>query len=311
MDASTLTKQTEEACRNAIVRILEQSHIAFPEEPDAVQDLLTAIERNISILEYNILPQLPVDRNNELKYHIFKLREEYGDIRAFYRSKKVDNKAQYLHQLYLKSFDRAELPEYNRKNEGESGCTTEENDQKVDENEELLNLTAQDKLLQQNNVLTNKLQNVNNLMKSTLLAGEINLSELESSTNTLSQLSDSYAFFGDVLNKTNSLVKSINKASKSERAMIYRSLYFFTGVCMWILWRRIFKRPVLLLLWLIISPIRMLLFSSNGSDASIVVESSSATLLASTQFTSPVITTTTSSISKHATSISSVIKDEL
>lgn len=292
---------------------------------DSIGEIYTKVELDISLLESSIIPTLSLNTaRQDVEFSLFRLKERYKDIRAMYRWKKVNEKAKYLESLYLKSFDKSELQELNGETSEPTATGYSTTDTKTKaynsiDDDQLQELSAQEKLLQQNTMLTDKLQNVNNLMKSTLLAGEINLSELEVSTSTLANLSDSYAFFGNVLNKTNTLVKSINKASKNERAMIYRSLYFFITVCCWILWRRIFKRPVLLLIWLIISPMKLLFrttSSSNKISSSVPTMILSATMstLATTISTAvPDETIVASTISSMATSIIEeyIEKDEL
>lgn len=258
-----------------------EAEAGLEQEDDGMEDMGRVLEEHVSVLETRILPTLPPGRDKEqTEYLLFKHKQRYGDLRAWYRSGKMARKKKTLESLYIRSFDRREL-------QIRSGATeTVETDelqhperevagpQGPSSDQQLEELTAQERLLRQNTLLTDKLQNVNALMKSSLLAGEMNLNELEISTSSLADLSNSYAFFGDVLNRTNSLVKSINKASKNERAMIYRSLYFFVSVCCWILWRRIFKRPVLLLLWVVLSPLKLLLWTRAGNTPAPAISSS-------------------------------------
>lgn len=279
-----------------------------------ILELLSKIEIDISQLQYEIIPISTNDNRNSLEYNLFHSKELLKDLYVRYRMKKVDEKRKYNETLYLKSFTRGELSIKNSNTDDDGHDDDNEMLNKYDNNDQLNNeglndekleeLSNQERLLRQNTKLTDKLQNVNALIKSTLLAGEINISELDISTNSISNLGESYAFFGDVLNKTNGLVKSINKASKSERAIIYRSLYFFISVCCWILWRRIFKRPVLLVLWLILSPLKMLFRSSSSGDVEIN----------STNVVSSLISQTVSTTLETATDIITEVlldKDEL
>lgn len=298
---------------------------------DTIGEIYRQIELDLSLLESMIVPALPPNKTKQnVQFSVYKQKERYRDVRAMYRWKKVDEKSKYLESLYLRSFDKAELRILNGETEDDGSLATAASSEETDptarktnayssiDDDQLEGLSAQERLLQQNNMLTDKLQNVNNLMKSTLLAGEINLNELEISTSTLSSLSDSYAFFGNVLSKTNTLVKSINKASKSEREMIYRSLYFFISVCCWILWRRIFKRPVLLLLWLVVSPIKLLFRSTSSGkspplEATSILSATLSTLSATISTTIPDGTTPITAASTIATMIIEeyLNKDEL
>lgn len=313
-----LNTSLRESYINIIKYVYTKDEIQQSQYDDSINEIFHNIELNISIIESYILPSLAAnDEKKKIEFQLFKSIERYHDLHSIYRSKKVNEKIKYLESLYLKSFDKSELEIINSNESNEFNHSIDYNLEdnikntygSIDDNQ-LEELSSQEKMLQQNNILTDKLQNVNALMKSTLLAGEINLSELQNSTNTLSDLSDSYAFFGNVLNKTNTLVKSINKASKNERVMIYRSLYFFISVCCWILWRRIFKRPILLILWLILSPLKFILWSSSSTKKEIyssVSESINLSPTTNTAFYSSITNTIQDSLSIDATTITSSI----
>lgn len=245
-----------------------------------IGNLFEKIESDISELQFIHLPTLP---NNTLRqsieFQLFRIKERFKDLQSDYRTKKVQEKQKHLDSLYLKSFDQLEL----LIESGENEETVALNDNVLVNDNNLEELSNQEKLLQQNSVLTNKLQNVNAMLKSTLLAGEMNLNELDQSTKSLSDLSDSYQMFGSILNTTNSLVKEINKASKEERIMIYRAIYFFITVCCWILWRRIFKRPILLIIWLIFSPLKLFFRKGNPTKVEPTVSVTSSLIATATQ----------------------------
>lgn len=265
-----------------------------------IGNLYEKIESDISDLEFIQLPTLPNNSfRKSIEFQLFRIKERYNDLQSDFRAKKVQEKRKHLDSLYIKSFDPLELSIESGENEATVAIegTISFNDNNLE------NLSNQEKLLQQNNVLTDKLQNVNAMLKSTLLAGEMNLSELDHSTKSLSELSDSYQMFGSILNKTNSLVKEINKASKEERVMIYRAIYFFITVCCWILWRRIFKRPVLLVLWLIFSPLKLLFGRGNSTKTEPTLASVTSSLIATA--------TTLASEVLNSTLEESLSKDEL
>lgn len=248
--------------------------------PLKIGNLFEKIESDISELQFIHLPTLP---NNTLRqsieFQLFRIKERFKDLQSDYRTKKVQEKQRHLDSLYLKSFDQLEL----LIESGENEETVALNDNVLVNDNNLEELSNQEKLLQQNSVLTDKLQNVNAMLKSTLLAGEMNLNELDQSTKSLSDLSDSYQMFGSILNTTNSLVKEINKASKEERIMIYRAIYFFITVCCWILWRRIFKRPILLIIWLIFSPLKLFFRKGNPTKVEPTVSVTSSLIATATQ----------------------------
>ncbi|KAG7810847.1 hypothetical protein KL921_002475 [Ogataea angusta] len=76
--------------------------------------------------------------------------------------------------------------------------TVQDEEEQIDEltNEPILDdhnlkkLTKEEQLLDKNSALTNKLQSVNQLLQSSLLASEMNISDLAHSTNSLTNLSN-------------------------------------------------------------------------------------------------------------------------
>ncbi|KAG0674317.1 Protein transport protein sec20 [Pichia californica] len=242
---------------------------------DIIDELFNQIELKFSMIESQLLPTLPTNNEeNNFEFELYKSTERYNDLRSMYRSKKIDEKVKYLETLYLKSFDNSELQLDDSKESEESSRMDETKNRYTSiDDAQLEELSAQEKLLQQNSILTDKLQNVNALMKSTLLAGEINLSELELSTNSLSSLSDNYAFFGNVLNKTNTL------------------------------------RPILLIIWLIFSPIKMLFW--NTSSGSIPVSLSSMAMATTIISSSCIESSTITSMASMATEITTEAVTEI
>ncbi|SCU80595.1 LADA_0B08504g1_1 [Lachancea dasiensis] len=104
-------------------------------------------------------------------------------------------------------------------------------------------------LLSTNKKITSSLTRTNHMLRSSVLRSELNVSELQEQTASLHKLNDRFDSLSGVLTASSQIVRVIQDASGRERRQIYSGLAFL-GLCIsWVLWRRVFKMPVKLLLW--------------------------------------------------------------
>ncbi|CAI4059498.1 Sec20p SKDI_04G6990 [Saccharomyces kudriavzevii IFO 1802] len=113
------------------------------------------------------------------------------------------------------------------------------------------NASARDKLLSKTKQLTNNLVRGNQILQSGILQSDLNLDELRAQTHSLTQIDDKYTQFETVFKRTADLVKVLENASHQEKRDVYLSLGFLACCVSWVLWRRIFKLPVKVGLWLL------------------------------------------------------------
>ncbi|CAI1862850.1 hypothetical protein SEUBUCD646_0B05950 [Saccharomyces eubayanus] len=113
------------------------------------------------------------------------------------------------------------------------------------------NASTKDKLLSKTKLLTNNLVRGNQILQSGILQSDLNLDELRAQTHSLMQVDDKYTQFETVFKKTADLVKVLENASHQEKRDVYLSLGFLVCCVSWVLWRRIFKLPVKVGLWLL------------------------------------------------------------
>ncbi|CDK28651.1 unnamed protein product [Kuraishia capsulata CBS 1993] len=144
----------------------------------------------------------------------------------------------------------------------------------------IANATFGDKLLDKNMSITASLQKSRQMMEATVMRSELNVEELEASTRNVQHLGSQYEFFNDILAKTNGLVKEINKSSSKERREIYMAISFFGACVAWVVWRRLLKRPVMLLLWTIFKTFSMFRFI-YGKASSVDASAEPETLISS------------------------------
>lgn len=110
--------------------------------------------------------------------------------------------------------------------------------------------TTKDKLLHRTKQVSANLIRGNQVLQSAVLQSDLNLDELREQTHSLSQVNDKYMQLETVFVKTSQLVKTLEKASNQEKRDVYLALGFMSLCVSWVLWRRIFKIPVKLFLWL-------------------------------------------------------------
>jgi protein transport protein SEC20 len=110
-------------------------------------------------------------------------------------------------------------------------------------------LSVNQQILQHNKKITSSLQATRQLMSTSILQTELNIDSLDQQSKDLSTLNEQYASFNDVLLKSKQLISFIEKQDKKDKRRIYMSLGFFLLVCAWIIWKRILRGPVRLMLW--------------------------------------------------------------
>lgn len=273
-----------------------------PVEEDDIMELCQGIETEIARIEYTVLPGLDDLEEEETQFKLWQIKNRFEALKVGYRRNIYESRAKETKHLFSQTLDK---PKEEVENPSALGAAHDDSKFSLDDGT-LKQLSAKESLLNTNTQLTDKLQNVSALMKSTILASELNMAELELSNSTLVHLGERYSVFGDVLKKTNSLVTQINKASKRDRVMIYRAIYFFIAVSVWILYRRLLRKPIRLVLWLVFSSIKLVLWGASSTSAKTPVEES---LSASLEIVSTVATTET--INLVTETLESILKDEL
>ncbi|VEU24414.1 DEKNAAC105686 [Brettanomyces naardenensis] len=206
---------------------------------DQMMELYGKTQNLIGYIEYEVLRQ-ELDKYNDYQYQFFRLKERFQDLKVEFRRAQLISKQQELDAIYKQIEDEEDEVEKvdNTKSDGYL------------DDEKLEDLSKQQQILGKNKQITDKLQNIATMMNNSLIASERNLQDLGSSSSLLTDLGNRYAYFADVLMRTNGLVKMVNESSNAERRQIYRAIYFFIAVCTYIVYKRILKRPVKLFIWL-------------------------------------------------------------
>ncbi|ODV78119.1 putative secretory vesicle transport protein [Suhomyces tanzawaensis NRRL Y-17324] len=150
------------------------------------------------------------------------------------------------------------------------------------------NASTDQQILSHNKKITSSLQATRELMSSTVLQSELNLDSLDQQTKDLHKLNEDYVRFADLLNKSKQIVKFIEKQDKSDRNRIYLSLGFFMFCCAWVIWRRVLRTPVRILLWSFFKVFRIFNWIFGTTQVAEASPSSTVSEIASTVLTASI-----------------------
>lgn len=121
---------------------------------------------------------------------------------------------------------------------GRSQESAENNEKPIDE-----------QVLTQNQNITSSLKLTKQLMTMSVMQTELNIDNLDQQSRDLNKLNDKLVDLESVLLKSRQIVKFIEKQDKHDKRRIYASIGFLLLCSAWVLWRRVFKLPVKILLW--------------------------------------------------------------
>lgn len=109
--------------------------------------------------------------------------------------------------------------------------------------------TVKDQILIHNKNITNSLQLTRQLMATSIMQTELNIDSVDQQSKDLSTLNDKLLDLNVVLKRSKQIVRFIEKQDKKDKQRIYLSIGFLLLCCAWVIWRRILKLPVKILLW--------------------------------------------------------------
>lgn len=165
--------------------------------------------------------------------------------------------------------------------------------------------TVEDQILSHNKNITSTLQATRNLMNTSIVQTELNIESLDAQTKDLSQLNDKLIDLSVVINRSRQVVKFIEKQDREDKRRIYLSLGFFALCCAWVVWRRILKLPVKIMLWTFFKLFGIFSWAaSKNTEVKVAVASLTALGLASA-----LATAVSSAVSEFTTDIIQEISD--
>lgn len=112
------------------------------------------------------------------------------------------------------------------------------------------------------------------MAQTEVVKSSINIEELEYSTKSLKELQGRYSAFDAMLHGSQRLVRHLEEADKWDRIYMIGSLSFLALVLLWIIWRRILKAPIMLLLWTLTRGFKLARFVGGASRLKTVLHES-------------------------------------
>ncbi|SSD60513.1 uncharacterized protein SCODWIG_02274 [Saccharomycodes ludwigii] len=184
----------------------------------------------------------------------------------------------FIHNFHLKYIDLqlAKSGEYRKGNDTEKIMISKKIEIKLEEYENQLTETddennneetsvnfntTKDKISKINKQITQSLVRSNQILKASVLQTELNLEELGSQTTLLTELSDKFEMVNTVLNKSSKLIRIIERSGSQEKKRIYYSLGFLVLCISWVVWKRIIRGPLKLVLWIWFRFFKTILYS--------------------------------------------------
>ncbi|KAL6930367.1 uncharacterized protein HGUI_01555 [Hanseniaspora guilliermondii] len=120
----------------------------------------------------------------------------------------------------------------------------------TDVNEKATAEVFEDKLKDKNKQITSSLIRSNQILKSTVLQTDLNLEEIYIQGNMLTELNDKFDILDTLLTQSSKIMKLIEKNGSKEKRRVYMSLGFLAFCISWVVWKRLIRGPLKLVLWL-------------------------------------------------------------
>lgn len=121
----------------------------------------------------------------------------------------------------------------------------------------------EDKLKSKNKQITNSLIRSNQILKSTVLQTDLNLEEIYIQGNMLTELNDKFDILDTLLTQSSKIMKLIEKNGSKEKRRVYMSLGFLVLCISWVIWKRLIRGPLKLVLWIWFSFFKKILFTTG------------------------------------------------
>lgn len=226
--------------------LIEENESIESKRSDMVKEATLYFREYSDILQIlDIKIALNKDKSLRLDYEIYREKLDNMNIRLrkaqlkSYNEQSMLAHRQRMHK-YVKKDERETNVEKNREKLF-SGKTADQGVQKEQAGDE--------DVLTQNKSITHALRATRTMMNTSLMQSELNIESLDQQTKDVSRFDDMLTNFQSLLLKSKQIVKFIERQDRQDKNRIYLSIGFFLLCCAWVLWRRIFKLPVKILIW--------------------------------------------------------------
>lgn len=166
--------------------------------------------------------------------------------------------------------------------------------------------TVQEQILSQNKSISNTLKQTRHLMNTSIMQTELNIDLVDQQSADLATLNDKLLDLNSVLQASGQIVKFIRKQDKQDKQRIYLSIGFLLLCSAWVIWRRILKTPVRIMLWTFFKLFGVVNFFIRAGEADAALEETAISISASTTLEMPL-----SSLSEAVSTLSEAVSEVL
>lgn len=224
--------EDNESIENKRSEIVKEATLMFKEFSDILQIL------DIKITQHK-------DKSLGLDYEIYREKLDNMNIRLRKAQLQSYNDQSLLaHRQRIHKYLKKEEKETDIEKTREKLFAGKSIDQEVGKEQ-----TGGEEVLTQNKSITHALRATRTMMNTSLMQSELNIESLDQQTKDVSRFDDMLTDFQSLLLKSKQIVKFIERQDRQDKNRIYLSIGFFLICCAWVLWRRIFKLPVKILIW--------------------------------------------------------------
>lgn len=265
METRTRIVALEGISYNVLSKINEIASIDLDDGEETIEDKRTRLSKETSRIMKEYVDQVSILRTDlanftdqDSKYQLQVLEDKIPNLKILLRESLmrsyVDEKES-IHRRRKQKYEEVASP-----SKGEEELI------RVRDIPKSKDETIQAQILERNKSITASLQAARQLMSTTILQTELDIDSIDQQSKDLAGLNEKLTDFEVLLKKSKQIVKFIEKQDRQDKNRIYLSFLFLALCCMWVLWRRLFKVPVKILIWSLFKLLKV--FSFFGGSAS-------------------------------------------
>lgn len=209
------------------------SEIDRLELAESIQLRLKEYETGVQSIELDIEDEQPGSTRNNHEVLLDKLRENLKLAKSRFKKAQIQGKK------------NAELTLQQQRQRLFSGSDSK--DQELKEKDRFK--STEERAVGKSEDITQTLRRVHQMATTEVAKSHLNIEELEYSTKQLNELDERYTAVSVLLAGSSKLVRHLEQADKKDRQYMIMALSFLALTFCWVVWRRVLKGPVMLILW--------------------------------------------------------------
>lgn len=172
--------------------------------------------------------------------------------------------------------------------------------------------TVEDQITAHNKDITSSLKQTKQLMTLSVMQSELNIDSLDQQYKDLSNFNSKMMDMESLLLKSRQIVKFIERQDRQDKRRIYLAIGFLLLCSAWILWRRVLRAPVRILLWTLFKSLGVVnwIFAKSASSYSEKIDYDISSF-SSSRFSEDVLPVTSTILTKGAQSLTSSLYSDI